>query len=55
MYLGVCSLAVELYRYPNRPMHVAVFGSGSGTNLEVLLLAQKEIPTFEIKVLATDR
>ena len=35
-------------------MHVVVFGSGSGTNLEALLRAQRQHP-FEIKALFTDR
>lgn len=48
-------MVVNLYRHTHRPMNVAVFGSGSGTNLEALLLAQKNNPSFEIKVLATDR
>ena len=44
-----------------RPMHVVVFGSGSGTNLEALLRAQRELqtpdgrPLFEVKALFTDR
>jgi folate-dependent phosphoribosylglycinamide formyltransferase PurN len=42
-------------------MHVVVFGSGSGTNLEALLRAQRELrtslgnPLFEVKALCTDR
>lgn len=38
-------------------MHVVVFGSGSGTNLEALLRAEKaeEHPSFQIKALVTDR
>lgn len=44
-----------------KSMHVVVFGSGSGTNLEALLRAQRELqsstghPLFEIKALFTDR
>jgi folate-dependent phosphoribosylglycinamide formyltransferase PurN len=38
-------------------MHVVVFGSGSGTNLEALLGVQKQSPNpkFQIKALFTDR
>ena len=41
----------------NKEMHVVVFGSGSGTNLEALLRAQKQTPNpkFQIKALFTDR
>lgn len=44
----------------NKPMHVVVFGSGLGTNLEALIRAQGELknssgtPLFEIKALFTD-
>lgn len=41
----------------DRPMQVVVFGSGSGTNLEALLKAEKESPnpSYQIKALFTDR
>lgn len=45
----------------NKAMNVVVFGSGSGTNLEALLRAQREFitesgkPLFEVKALFTDR
>lgn len=39
-----------------RPMHLVVFGSGQGSNLEALLKAQNENPAyFEIKALFSDR
>lgn len=51
-----------IYQYSKeKPMQVVVFGSGSGTNLEALLRAQRELrsqsgkPLFEIKALFTDR
>lgn len=45
----------------DRPMQIAVFGSGTGTNLKALLKAQKDLsqrehtPLFEVKVLFTDK
>ncbi len=54
--------AEPLYRpCSHRPMHVAVFGSGSGTILRAMLAAQKESERlygkspFAIKLLFTDR
>ncbi len=40
-----------------RPMHVAVFGSGTGTILRAMLAAQKSFqkPSFAIRLLYTDR
>lgn len=45
-----------LYRLRSeRPMHVAVFGSGSGTILRAMLAAQKKNSAFSIRLLYTDR
>lgn len=41
--------------HANRPMHLGVFGSGSGTNLEAIIKAQKEKGLFSIKVIFCDR
>lgn len=55
---------VQLLYTPSKakPMHIVVFGSGSGTNLEALLKAQYQMssssdstPLYEVKALFTDR
>jgi len=38
-----------------RPISLAVFGSGTGTNLEALLNHQKQTSLFDIEIVVTDR
>jgi len=40
---------------PSRPLNLVVLGSGSGTNLEAILSAQNNDPTFKVKAVVVDR
>jgi phosphoribosylglycinamide formyltransferase-1 len=40
---------------PSKPLNLVVLGSGSGTNLEAILSAQKNNLTFRVKAVVVDR
>lgn len=40
---------------PSQPLNLIVLGSGSGSNLEAILLAQKKDPSFKVQAVVVDR